>query len=709
MLIHEGGTQRMPCVPYASQQELIEDQLLLIRKRVQATTEQLEASSMQRDAPWGAALLALEAQIETRAQAARECLPITRIRPRFSLTVTEERILWFLIAHELCQIVRATTRAISTEHVWDPTSDAIRRIVYGARCGVDVWRELGPEGTLRHYGFIERSDDFAHIPEHRQTWKVAARVIPLVHSEVCLDPSLSELATIEREALPISDLELAGEAARRIVSAFDGDDIVLVHGPVGSGRRSSLVAAAQARGLAVLRIDGRSIAKDRDGAQRQLRVLAREAKLLDLTPLVRDLDALASSADAQDRVDIIEKEFPGLLLATCARPIARRWKRTPSTIELAPLNGAQRATLWRRALPMAGSGDGAVLATSYPIAPALIEATGRIAVSYCGNERMRPEHIEAGLRAVLDDRLAGLARRVTVKQTWYDIVLPDDQMTAIIELLARIRERTRVYDEWGFAEKAGRGLGVSALFSGPPGTGKTMAAGLVAHLLRVELYQVDTSKIVSKWIGETEKNLATLFDAAEAGHAILLFDEADALFGTRTDVRPSNDRPANHEVNCRLQRLESDAGTCILTPNHETALDEAFRRRISVHVRFPLPDSEERERIWRNMLPSSAPIEDTLDLRPLATTYAMSGGYIRNAVLRAAFLAADEGGIIDTARLIRAAQLEYETLGGEVTAVPLGELNTWPARPATARSPRDHDIGRQKQDSPVKCPFQKNA
>jgi SpoVK/Ycf46/Vps4 family AAA+-type ATPase len=220
-----------------------------------------------------------------------------------------------------------------------------------------------------------------------------------------------------------------------------------------------------------------------------------------------------------------------------------------------------------------------------------------------------------------------------------------------------------VYEDWGFAEKLGKGLGVAALFTGPPGTGKTMAAGLVARALQVTLYQVDISKIVSKWVGETEKNLATLFDAAEAGHAILLFDEADALFGKRTDVKSSNDRHANQETNFLLQRLETYAGICILTSNHETAIDEAFRRRLTVHVRFPMPDADERRRLWTAMIPNSAPRADMLGVERLAETYVMTGGYIRNAVLRAAFLAADEDGMIDARRLARAAQLEYEAMG----------------------------------------------
>jgi SpoVK/Ycf46/Vps4 family AAA+-type ATPase len=250
-----------------------------------------------------------------------------------------------------------------------------------------------------------------------------------------------------------------------------------------------------------------------------------------------------------------------------------------------------------------------------------------------------------------------------VTQSWADLVLPNEQVDTITELLARVRERRRVYEDWGFADKVGKGLGVSALFSGPPGTGKTMVASLIARDLGLELYRVDLANIVSKWIGETEKHLAALFDAAESGHAILLFDEADSLFGKRTDVQSSNDRYANLETNYLLQRLESFSGICLLTTNHESAVDPAFLRRLSLHLRFDVPDDDEREHLWRAMLPSAAPIATEIDFTGLARRYAMTGGYIRNAALRAAFFAADRQGIIANADLDRAARLEYEAMG----------------------------------------------
>jgi SpoVK/Ycf46/Vps4 family AAA+-type ATPase len=200
---------------------------------------------------------------------------------------------------------------------------------------------------------------------------------------------------------------------------------------------------------------------------------------------------------------------------------------------------------------------------------------------------------------------------------------------------------------------------VTALFQGGPGTGKTMAAEVVASALGYELWRVDLSKVVSKWIGETEKNLAAVFDAAEDGEIVLLFDEADSLFGKRTEVKSSHDRNANLETNYLLQRLDTFTGIAILTTNFGTAIDPAFRRRLSVQVQFPFPDEQDRERLWRAHLPRTVPTTGELDLGELARQFQLTGGYIRNAVLRAAYLAASRGTPLSAADLERAVRAEY--------------------------------------------------
>jgi len=202
-----------------------------------------------------------------------------------------------------------------------------------------------------------------------------------------------------------------------------------------------------------------------------------------------------------------------------------------------------------------------------------------------------------------------------------------------------------------------------ALFSGPPGTGKTMLAGLIARSLDLDLYQVDLGQVVSKWVGETEKQLGKVFDQAERAHAVLLFDEADSLFAKRTEVSSANDRYGNMAVNYLLQRLEQYSGVAVLTTNNDTSLDEALQRRLTLHLYLELPEVEERERLWKSFLPSRAPVRRDIDFRALANEFELSGGYIKNAAVRAAFLAAAHGAPIGMELLRLASALELEDMG----------------------------------------------
>jgi SpoVK/Ycf46/Vps4 family AAA+-type ATPase len=242
-------------------------------------------------------------------------------------------------------------------------------------------------------------------------------------------------------------------------------------------------------------------------------------------------------------------------------------------------------------------------------------------------------------------------------------VLPPDVLDSIREFIGRVRHRRTVYEKWGYDRIVTSSRGLTALFSGGPGTGKSMVGGLIARELGYDLYRIDLSRILSKWIGETEQNLAKLFDAAEDGQAILLFDEADALFARRTDVKTSVDRYANVEVNYLLQRLDGFDGIAVLTTNKDAALDPAFKRRLSMRLYFPFPDDEMREQLWRVHLPPELPVSGRLDLALLARKHLFSGGYIRNAALRASFLAAQEGNPLTQAHLERAITLEYREIG----------------------------------------------
>lgn len=269
-------------------------------------------------------------------------------------------------------------------------------------------------------------------------------------------------------------------------------------------------------------------------------------------------------------------------------------------------------------------------------------------------------------------RLDDLCQRINLLATWDDLIIAQQEQDILHEIAAHLRQRIKVYQEWGWQKKSSRGLGISALFAGASGTGKTMAAEVIGNELNLDVYRIDLSSVVSKYIGETEKNLKKIFDAAESCGAILLFDEADALFGKRSEVKDSHDRYANMEVSYLLQRIESYQGLAILTSNFKNAIDQAFLRRIRFIVQFAFPNANQREAIWQRIFPSQTPTQN-LDYKKLGKLN-VAGGNIRNIALNAAFIAADEGQEVQMKHILQASQSEYSKLERPLTD---GEVKGW--------------------------------
>lgn len=339
-----------------------------------------------------------------------------------------------------------------------------------------------------------------------------------------------------------------------------------------------------------------------------------------------------------------------------------------------------RRLLWEAALSESGIAlameDLDELSDRFLVSPSQIREavlTAQSMAKWCsaGNSRESTAHdvspsfkeLSDAVRGLTAPALGGFAQHIDPVDGWDDLVVPTETELQLRDLCAHVAHRHRVLDEWGFGKKLSRGKGVTALFAGPPGTGKTMAAEVIAGELCLDLFAVDLSTVVSKYIGETEKNLEEIFTAATASNAILLFDEAEALCGKRSEVRDAHDRYANIEVAYLLQRIERYEGLVILTTNLRSHLDEAFLRRIQFVIEFPFPDEEYRQRIWQVCLPTQAPTDADIDYAYLARNFAVPGGNIKNVVMAAAFLAAADSGVIQMRHLLRATARELAKLG----------------------------------------------
>jgi SpoVK/Ycf46/Vps4 family AAA+-type ATPase len=337
-------------------------------------------------------------------------------------------------------------------------------------------------------------------------------------------------------------------------------------------------------------------------------------------------------------------------------------------LELPRPSYAERIELWSRS---AGAGDGIDLpgiATKFRFTPGQIEdaaATARNLACWRDPEAGRPETADyyEACRLQSNRKLSALARKIKPNYTWDQIILPADRVQQLREICNSVKYRSVVYGEWGFDRKLSVGKGLNVLFAGPPGTGKTMAAEIIAGELALDLYKIDLSSVVSKYIGETEKNLSRIFTEAETSNAILFFDEADALFGKRSEVHDSHDRYANIEVGYLLQRMEEYEGVVILATNFRKNMDEAFVRRIHCTVEFPLPNQKERLRIWETIWPASTPKGADLDLELISRRFELSGGNVKNIALGAAFLAADNGGAVSMSHLLHATRREFQKMG----------------------------------------------
>jgi AAA+ superfamily predicted ATPase len=457
-----------------------------------------------------------------------------------------------------------------------------------------------------------------------------------------------------------------------------GAPVFLLHGRYGSGRHGAAVALAGAARRPLLCLNASRLAGGEAEMEGALLLAEREALLTGALLCWTEAGDLLHPRPERAPVGrafhqaLARGRAPAVLLAERAwEPAGALQGRPFVRLELPETTYAERRRLWaaglhgREGLTEAelGALAGRYRLTAGQIRDALARAGTLAWARDPGNGHLSAADVDAACRAQAQHRLSALAHQLTPRYGWEDIVLPGDELTALRLICAHIRRRPTVYGEWGFDRKLAAGKGVVALFAGQSGTGKTMAAEIIAGDLGLDLYRIDLSAVVDKYIGETEKNLEKLFQEAQDSDAILFFDEADALFGKRSGVRDAHDRYANVETAYLLQRTEAYDGLVILASNFPKNIDEAFARRLHFTITFPVPEEPERLEIWRRTFPAEAPVAPDVDLPFLARRLEITGGNIRNIILAAAFLAADEGRPISMRHLILGARQEYQKLG----------------------------------------------
>ncbi|MGD1951223.1 MAG: ATP-binding protein, partial [Leptolyngbyaceae cyanobacterium] len=522
------------------------------------------------------------------------------------------------------------------------------------------WSVLSPHNPLHHWHLIH-TEPGRTLTQSPIT--IDRRILCYLLGEPALVPQLSDLVTPARALttdLPATYQTLAQQLVATWSQPHHQWPLLTLTGPDATTRTQIAVAACDLMGLGLMTLSTAVLPTDPQELRQLQRHWEREAILTNCA-LLLDCDTTTPGDPARETAISLFLETLSTPVIISSRERKPQVRRPLITFDIPPLTHTEQTALWHTHLgPPALELDGHIhrLATQFRLSPTAVES---VCIQALGSTSEAPTDLPHTLwtlcRSQARPNLDDLAQRIEPAATWDDLVLPDRQRQILGDISTHLTHSARVYHQWGFAQKGNRGLGISALFYGESGTGKTMAAEVLAATCNLDLYRIDLSTVVSKYNGETEKNLCRIFDAAETGGAILLFDEADALFGKRSEVKDSHDRHANIEVSYLLQRMETYRGLAILTSNLKDSLDVAFLRRLRFMVPFPMPDAYARAEIWRRIFPSQTPTQG-LDATKLGQLK-VAGGHIRNIALNAAFLAAQCNTPITMEHIRQAAQREY--------------------------------------------------
>ncbi len=568
------------------------------------------------------------------------------------------------------------------ERIYGYLQDDVTRKRPTVNLVLDLLAEPGSERLLRlthfaddaplfRYHLLRRTPD-SESPLLSQALVLDKAVVTWLVGRYQPHADLGAQATLSwppAEASGADDL-LAPEDWPRLERLIAGRPILVFRGPDRAGQEAAARLCAARAGRPLLQVDLAGVIEAGPSPLHALRLALRDARLTGAVPCLFGWDACLANGVPS----------PALLAELCAYPDVaiicgqKAWQpagiereRRLLWLEFPVPAYARRCALWQHFLGRETPevGDVTILAGQFALTGGQIRDAVASARDMAAqqNRPLQNQDLFAAARAHSSTRLADLARKIVPRYTWSDIVLPADQTTLLREIVATVRGRPVVLDEWGVGRKLASSAGVTILFAGPPGTGKTMAAEVIAAELGLDLYKIDLSTIVSKYIGETEKNLEKIFSEAQSSNAILFFDEADAIFGKRSEVRDAHDRYANIEISYLLQRMEAYDGVAILATNLRANLDEAFTRRLQFAVDFPFPEEDHRLRIWETLFPTSVPCDSDLDFGLLARRFKLAGGNIRNVIVNAAYLAAADGGQVTMGHLLHGVRRELQKMG----------------------------------------------
>ncbi len=609
-------------------------------------------------------------------------LPLVELGLELGLSALQSQVLLVVAAPALRGEIARLYRILAADTRRLPCDVHLVERILGGRDWKrrsEIADALAPDGTLVSAGLILRDADRGlGVARLSVDPAVVARVrgtaVPgfaLRHADRALEALWVPEEVKQALVLALAEPPRDGTAMR-----------VLVRGRRGSGRRTLAAALAARIGRPIADIDCMYLPRPGTAMAEALHTSLCRAVIGGAVPCVSGLEVLgADDAEGIAHVRAVLRAHPAPVILRASPDLMPPVDPGYVEVTLPQLDETLRLAFWHETLERHGlrADDVALLAARFRVGPGSIEAATRTVTDQRAPDREPDADADASaganadadataaldmaLRQHIESRMGANATRITRLAEWSQVTLPDELRLSVLELIARVRQRRTVFEHWGFDRKIHSARGLSALFFGPPGVGKTMVAGVIARDLGLDLYRVDLAHITSKWIGETEKNLAEVFEAGEDGQVVILFDEADSLFAKRTEVKSSVDRHANQQVNYLLQRLDTFEGVALLTTNREGSIDKAFKRRMTMRLAFPFPDEDMRARLWEAHIPSDIPRAGTFDLAELARRFPLSGGYIRNCALRAAFLAAAEGVPLSFAHLVRAVELEYHEMG----------------------------------------------